>query len=73
MGKGKGANYRWAVKVRRNSTIMEFAGVSVFFLKRVALVINKKLNTKVWAFGPQNYVAGCSNQREYDVPFTKRW
>jgi ribosomal protein L16/L10AE len=47
MGKGKGLNERHVIRVRKNTTIFEFSGISLYRLEQLLLRINKKLNIKL--------------------------
>jgi large subunit ribosomal protein L16 len=47
MGKGKGLNERHVIRVRKNTTIFEFSGISLYRLEQLLLKINKKLNIKL--------------------------
>lgn len=46
MGKGKGLIERKVIRIRKNTTIFEFSGVSYYRLIQLLLKINKKLDVK---------------------------
>ena len=48
MGKGKGMFQRKIIRVRKNTMLFEFSGVSFYQLKFFVKKINKKLNFKTY-------------------------
>jgi len=73
MGKGKGSNYRWGIKVRRNHTLVEVIGVNLIFLKRAVRFLNQRLSVHLMVLGGFNYKRAGSDHFTYMTPNKHRW
>jgi len=44
MGKGKGSNIRWIIRLKKNFIFAELQNMNFFFLKKICLFIEKKIH-----------------------------
>jgi len=47
MGKGKGTNLRWVVRLKKNFVFAEMQNMNFFFLKKICFFIEKKIHMKL--------------------------
>jgi len=47
MGKGKGTNLRWVVRLKKNFIFAEMQNFNFFFLRKICFFVEKKIKMKL--------------------------